>query len=129
MQGQGPVRERAQRQQQMHERSQRQIHRQPLNPETEKLGSFRMLQQKTGMNAEELQKLYASSGARNYGQFASAVVVSKNLNLDTQKVLDGAATNNLGQTLQNLGVDRQTARTEIKKAHQEIYQADTQPKE
>ncbi|HXE90796.1 MAG TPA: hypothetical protein VNK82_07535 [Terriglobales bacterium] len=86
-------------------------------------GSFKMLQEKTGMSSEQLQQLYASSGARNYGQFVSAVVVSKNLNLDTNAVLEGMKTKSLGKTLKDLGVAEQTANAEIKKANQEMKAA------
>ena len=75
------------------------------------------------MTSEQLQKLYAQSGAKNFGQFVSAVVVSKNLGLDTQKVLNGLKTASLAQTLQNLGVDKKKAKEEIKKAEKEAKDA------
>jgi hypothetical protein len=73
-------------------------------------GAFRMLEKKTGMTSDQLQALYASSGAKNFGQFVSAVVVSKNLGLDTNAVLDGLKTQSLGQTLQSLGVSPEDAK-------------------
>lgn len=87
-------------------------------------GSFKMLQEKTGMSSEQLQQLYASSGAKNYGQFVSAVMVSKNLNLDTTAVLEGLKTKSLGNTLKDMGVSEQAANAEIKKANKEIKAAD-----
>jgi hypothetical protein len=87
-------------------------------------GSFKMLQEKTGMSSEQLQQLYASSGAKNYGQFVSAVMVSKNLNLDTNAVLEGMKTKSLGKTLKDMGVSEQAANAEIKKANKEIKAAD-----
>ncbi|HSA93882.1 MAG TPA: hypothetical protein VLE48_12790 [Terriglobales bacterium] len=87
-------------------------------------GSFKMLQEKTGMSSEQLQQLYASSGAKNYGQFVSAVMVSKNLNLDTNAVLEGMKTKSLGKTLKDMGVSDQAASAEIKKANKEIKAAD-----
>jgi hypothetical protein len=73
-------------------------------------GAFRMLETKTGMSSADLQALYTSSGAKNFGQFVSAIVVSKNLNLDTNAVLDGLKTQSLGQTLQSLGVSPEDAK-------------------
>ncbi len=87
-------------------------------------GAFRMLEKKTGMTADQLKQMYASSGAKNFGQFASALVVSKNLNLDPAKVLAGLKTQSLGKTIQSLGVDQKTASAEIRKAHKEVRDAD-----
>lgn len=88
----------------------------PLSDKHTNSGSFQMLQDKTGKSADELKAMYAVSGAKNYGQFVSAVIVSKNLGLDTQQVLDGLKTKSLGQTLQDLGVSGEQANSEIKKA-------------
>ena len=96
---------------------------QPLNQAQVNSGAFRMLEKKTGMTSQQLQTLYARSGAKNFGQFVAAVVVSKNLGLDTQKVLDGIKTASLGQTLQNLGIDKKKAKEEIKKAEREAKDA------
>jgi len=86
-------------------------------------GSFRMLQDKTGKTSEELQQMYAASGAKSFGQFTSAVIVAKNLNLDTTAVLEGLKTKTLGQTLKDMGVPEETASAEIAKAKQEIKDA------
>lgn len=86
-------------------------------------GSFKMLQEKTGKSSDELKAMYEASGAKNYGQFVSAVIVSKNLNLDTQQVLDGLKTKSLGATLQDLGVSEEQAKAEVKKAEAEAKAA------
>jgi hypothetical protein len=96
---------------------------QPLKDVQINGGAFRMLEKKTGMTSDQLQALYTSSGAKNFGDFVSAVVVSKNLKLDTNQVLQGLKTASLGQTLQNLGVDKKKAKEEIKKANQAIKDA------
>ncbi len=98
---------------------------QPLRDAQINGGAFRMLEKKTGMTVDQLKALYASSGAKNFGEFVSALVVAKNLGLDQQKVLDGLKTQSLGQTIQSLGVDKKTASAEIKKAQKEIKDADT----
>ena len=82
-----------------------------------------MLEKKTGLTSEELQALYTSSGAKNFGQFVSAIVVSKNLGLDMNAVLDGLKTQSLGQTLQSLGVSPEDAKKETAKAKKEAKQA------
>jgi hypothetical protein len=93
---------------------------QPLRDAQINGGAFRMLEQKTGMTQDQLKALYGSSGAKNFGEFTAAVVVSKNLGLDTNKVLDGLKTKSLGQTVQDLGVASGTAKSEIKKAKNEV---------
>jgi hypothetical protein len=96
----------------------------PLKDSQINSGAFRMLEKKTGMTADQLKAMYASSGAKNFGQFVSAVVVSKNLGLDTNKVLDGLKTGSLGQTLQDLGVDPQKAKDAEKQADKERKDAE-----
>jgi hypothetical protein len=86
-------------------------------------GSFKMLEDKTGKSSDELKAMYAASGARNYGQFVSAVVVSKNLGLDTTAVLDGLKTKSLGETLKDMGVSETQAKAEVKKAEAEVKAA------
>jgi hypothetical protein len=86
-------------------------------------GAFRMLQDKTGKTSEELQQMYAASGAKNFGQFTSAVIVARNLNLETTAVLDGLQTKTLGQTLKDMGISEDAASAEIGKAKKEAKAA------
>jgi hypothetical protein len=86
-------------------------------------GAFRMLETKTGMTSDQLQALYASSGAKNFGQFVSAIVVSKNLGLDMNAVLSGLKTQSLGQTLQSLGVSPEDAKKAIGQAKKDAKAA------
>ena len=106
-----------------HQNQQSQQMQHPLKDSQVYSGSFRMLQQKTGMTADQLKALYLSSGAKNYGQFVSAVIVSKNLGLDTQQVLDGLKTRSLGSTLEQLGVSKSKAHDAIGQAKKEARQA------
>ncbi len=108
-------------------RDRQRIHQGQLGQVQLNSGAFKMLQNRTGKSADELKQMYVNSGARNFGEFASAVVVSKNLNLDTAKVLEGTKTQPLGQVLQNMHVERNRVRTEIRKAHQEVLDADKNP--
>ncbi len=96
---------------------------QPLKNAQVNSGAFQMLEQKTGMTSDQLKALYASSGAKNFGEFVSAVVVSKNLGLDSNQVLQGLKTKSLGQTLQDLGVAPDKAKEEIKRAKHELKQS------
>lgn len=82
-------------------------------------GAWRKLQERTGLSSEQLQAMYAGSGARNFGEFTAAITVSKNLNLDTAAVLEGLKTDRLGQTLVKLGVDKNTAEQEVRRARRE----------
>jgi hypothetical protein len=104
--------------QQTRSQTQQQLRNEQINS-----GSFKMLQEKTGMTSEQLQQLYTNSGARNYGQFVSAVLVSKNLGLDTTQVLDGLKTMSLGETLHSLGVAPDKAKAEIAKAKKQMKDA------
>jgi hypothetical protein len=92
----------------------------PLSDSQVNGGAFKMLESRTGMTSDQLKTLYASSGAKNFGQFASAIVVSKNLNLDTNQVLTGLKTMSLGETLESLGVPKDKAKDEVKKAEKEV---------
>lgn len=98
-------------------------HQQPMTKGQMKSGSFQMLQQMTGMDSAQLQQMYANSGAQDFGKFASAVVVSHNMNLDQRKVLEGMKTMNLGKTLNTMGVPKDTAKAEIKKAERQVKEA------
>ena len=105
-------------------RTMQRLHQGPLNDAAMQSGSFKMMMQKTNRSAEQLRQMYASSGARNYGQFASAVMVSHNLGLDPDKVLAGTQTQSLGRTLQNMGVDKAKANQEINRVRTEMRTAD-----
>ena len=96
---------------------------QPLKDSQINGGAFKMLESKTGMTSDQLQALYASSGAKNFGQFVSAVVVSKNLGLDTNAVLNGLKTQSLGKTLQSLGVSPEDAKKAEAQAKKEAKAA------
>ncbi len=108
-------------------RDRQRIHQRQLSQVQLNSGAFKMLQNRTGKSADELKQMYANSAARNFGEFASAVVVSRNLNLDTAKVLEGTRTQPLGQVLQNMNVERNRVRAEIRKAHQEVLDAVRNP--
>ncbi len=96
---------------------------QPLKDSQINSGAFRMLQTKTSMTSDQLQALYTSSGAKNFGQFTSAVVVSKNLGLDMNAVLEGMKTQSLGKTLQSLGVSPEEAKKAMAQAKKEAKAA------
>ena len=123
--GQGQMdQDRTQRRDQM--QKQDRMHQGPLTDKQMQSGSWRMLEQKTGMTSDQLKQLYDSSGVKSYGQFVSAVVVSKNLNLDTNQVLDGVKAKPLGEVLQDMGVSSAKVKEEMKKAHTQIKEADKQ---
>jgi hypothetical protein len=96
---------------------------QPLKSSQLNSGAFRMLEEKTGMTQAQLESMYQSSGAKNFGEFTSGVVVSKNLGLDTNAVLHGLETQSLGETLKSLGVPPKNVKPEIKKAQEELKSA------
>jgi hypothetical protein len=94
---------------------------QTLKPSQINGGAFRMLERKyPDLTSSQLQDLYRTSGAKNFGQFVSAMVVSKNLGLDYNKVLTGMQTQSLGKTLQSMGVNKDKAKQAINQAHEEI---------
>ncbi|MDA2923950.1 hypothetical protein MYX65_04725 [Acidobacteria bacterium AH-259-L09] len=87
-----------------------------------KSGAFGKLQSITAMDSRQLQSLYESSSARNFGQFASAIMVSEKLGLDRNQVLQGLHDQGLGQVVRNLGVDRRKANAAMKEVREELKQ-------
>jgi len=98
--------------------------KQVLQPSQLAGGRMRLLQRNTGMSAEEISRLYTVSGARNFGQFTCAMLVSQQLKLDREAVLHGLYANNLGQVIQRMGVDSAAARNNIVAAVHEIVEAE-----
>ncbi len=96
---------------------------QPLKQSQINGGAWKMLEQKTGLTSDQLQAAYQSSGAKNFGQFVSAMVVSKNLGLDYTQVLAGLKTQSLGNVLQSMGVSKSQSKDAIKKANAEVKAA------
>ena len=104
------------------------MQQQPMTQKEMNRGSFQMLQQMTGMNGEQLQHMYTHSGAQDMKQFASAMVASHDLHLDTPQVMKGLKTMSLTQTLKSMGVPGAEAKAEVKKAEQQVKQADKDKK-
>jgi hypothetical protein len=52
------------------------------------------------------------------------MAVSNNLGLDYNQVLAGLKDGSLGKTLQSMGVSKSDAKAAVKKAHEEIADAD-----
>jgi hypothetical protein len=87
-----------------------------LNQAQRNSGVFRRLQERTGMSDTELTDMYHRSGARNFGDFVSAVMVADNLGLDRESVLQGLHNQNLRQTVANMGIDKKRAEEAIRQA-------------
>lgn len=87
-----------------------------------KSGAFGKLQSTTAMDSQQLQSLYESSGARNFGQFASAIMVAEKLGLDRNQVLQGLHDQSLGKVLKDLGADRRKAKAAMKEVREELKQ-------
>jgi hypothetical protein len=100
------------------------IQKQTLKPAHLTGGRMRLLQQNTGMSTDEISRLYAVSGAKNFGQFTCAVLVSQQLKLDRDAVLQGLYANNLGQVVKRMGVDNTVARDRIVAAIHEMLGAE-----
>lgn len=97
----------------------------PVTDQTKRSGAWKMLEKKTGLTSDQLQALYGTSGAKNFGQFASAIVVSKNLNLDYNKIFTAEqGGKSLGQALQDLGVSKKDAKNAQQSAKKQLEQAD-----
>jgi len=93
---------------------------QPLKPKDMQSGSFKKLQEITGLKPEQLKMMYTASGAKEYKEFATSIMAAKSLGLDIQKVLDGLKKDSLNGTLKKLGVEKDKIKPEIKKAEQEF---------
>lgn len=130
-QGQGTmqmdqIRTQSSNEQRIQQRDQRRIHQGTLNDQAKQSGSWKMLQQKTGMSGEQLEKLYAEHRVRNYGQFGMAMVASKNRNLDSSQLLGHMAKgNSLQKSLEIQGLTREEARLQIRTAQREMYQSES----
>jgi hypothetical protein len=96
-----------------------------LTDKETKSGAFKMLQRKTGKSEEELRAMYASSGAKNFGQFVSGIVAARNLGLNEGKVLSAMEHKPLEQVLQEeKGISRRQAQAEVRRAEREVREAE-----
>lgn len=96
-----------------------------LTDKETKSGAFKMLQRKTGKSEEELRAMYASSGAKNFGQFVSGIVAARNLGLNEGKVLSAMEHKPLEQVLQEeKGITQRQAQAEIRRAEREVREAE-----
>ncbi len=106
-------------------RDQKRIHQGPLNDSAKQSRSWNMLQQRTGMDSAQLERLYAENRVRNYGQFGQAMIAARNANLDSGKVLGAMKEGkSVEQALREQGMTKEQARLEIKNAQREMYKAD-----
>lgn len=96
-----------------------------LTDKETKSGAFKMLQRKTGKSEEELRAMYASSGAKNFGQFVSGIVAARNLGLNEGKVLSAMEHKPLEQVLQEeKGITQRQAQAEIRRVEREVREAE-----
>ena len=111
-----------------HGNGQNSVHtQQPLRDSQIKGGAFHMLERRTGLSSAQLQSLYQQSGAKNFGQFVAACVVSKNMGFTTEQmtqVLMDLKTMKLPNAIEAVGgVNKTRANAEIKKAKSQIKDA------
>ena len=89
------------------------LKKQTLQPFHLTSGRMRLLQQQTALSMPEIGQMYERSGAKNFGQFTCAVLAAARLKLDTAAVLQGLYSNNLQETLKQLGAGSAQARDVI----------------
>jgi len=95
-----------------------------LGPRHLLCGRMLLLETETGLSAAQAASLYSHSGAKNFGQFVVANIVSQRLNLDRDTVLNGLSSCSLGDIVQQSGIDPATSRATILIAVRELVQSE-----
>ncbi len=98
--------------------------KQTLEPRHLHCGRMLLLEKETGLSAVQAVDLYSHAGAKNFGQFVVAILVSQRLNLDRDTVLNGLSSCSLGEVVQRLGIDPATSRVTILAAVRELVQSE-----
>ncbi|MDA2939280.1 hypothetical protein MYX75_13595, partial [Acidobacteria bacterium AH-259-A15] len=96
----------------------------PITEEHIRSGAFRKLQQVTEMGPLDLHILYESSGAQNFREFATALMVAQLLRLDRALVLRALYEKKLDEILQDFAVPGKQAKAAIKAVKKELKRAD-----
>jgi hypothetical protein len=96
----------------------------PLTEKDIHSGSFLYLQQITSLDILGLRLLYATSGAREYDEFAQALLVAGQLQLNQQLVLRALNEKSLEEILQDFGFNENQAKEAIKVAKKHLETAD-----
>jgi hypothetical protein len=100
------------------------VQKQHLQPRERNCGRMRLLQQKTGLSVDQITQMYDRSDAKNFSVFATAILVSQQLNLSRDKVLAGLRSSNLGDTLKQMGVQSDLVVPTIRRAVQQVVDSE-----
>ncbi len=96
----------------------------PLTDEDIFSGTFRTLEQVTGLGILGVRILYETSGAQNFKEFAQALLTAHNLRLDPQFVLRGLYESSLEEILHAFGLTPEQTKQAIELAKRQLKSAD-----
>ncbi len=99
------------------------VRQQPLGTEQLTGPSMQLVRQRTGLSQGQIVKLYNASSAKNFGQFATAMLVAQQLKLDSSALLEQLRTGCVREGLIRMGVDQERSRIAVRAALDEIVAA------
>jgi hypothetical protein len=89
------------------------LKKQVLQPHHNKCGRMRLLEERTGLSVQEIRQMYDRSRAINFGHFTCAVLVSKQLNVNTEVLLQELNESSILRALERMGIEQDRARMTI----------------
>ena len=87
-------------------------------------GTFKTLEQMTGLGILGIRILYETSGAQNFEEFAEALMTAYNLSLDPQFVLRGLYESSLKEILYDFGMTPDQVKQAIELTKRQLKVAD-----
>ncbi len=87
-------------------------------------GTFRTLEQMTGLGILGIRILYETSGAQNFEEFAEALMTAYNLSIDPQFVLRGLYESSLKEILDDFGLTPDQVKQAIELTKRQLKVAD-----
>ena len=87
-------------------------------------GTFRTLEQMTGLGILGIRILYETSGAQNFEEFAEALMTAYNLSIDPQFVLRGLYGSSLKEILDDFGLTPDQVKQAIELTKRQLKVAD-----
>ncbi len=87
-------------------------------------GTFKTLEQMTGLGILGIRILYETSGAQNFEEFAEALMTAYNLSIDPQFVLRGLYESSLKEILYDFGLTPDQVKQAIELTKRQLKVAD-----
>ena len=100
------------------------LKKQVLHPYHNQCGRMRLLEERAGLSVQEIRQMYDRSHAINFGHFTCAVLVSKQLNVDTEALLQELNEGSILRALERMGIEQDRARVTISATVREIVDSE-----